>query len=1119
MTEIVFDLTSTNLRQTLGQQGVLAYAVYFEDGNTTPGQTGLTVHWTTLVDGTVTSPSGVPNQVTISDLPDTYKGGKIYILIQSVAGSPPYPHPNTFITQESDINWGSAQTNNYRYDSFELTLTPSANDQGNLTSVNGWGLPMEVTVEYQDGTPNTTRGYNQTGDWMWGTGGGAATGIEAIDADLIYYYSGGPLNNKPRMAASPTEAVGSSLPGFAAADWNDYIQSLEVTNPGITIAGYFNGAPDANHVWHNAGFYSYDLAWDGTYFWLNANTDSQIEGSIQITPGDLANSIYSTLGNVDIYSKQGGTLFLNDMNSGANNQWGAVLAQFLTGFTAGYYGATGNPINSAVSGTVDLNKTWNWDPTYAFGNDHASTSANVFYDKYAQLFFNQTNSYGSGYSDNLMKAFTQGGPLVGIANTTGATAGTDVDKITIKLLGDSDPASGGYLRPKIANLVDGPYTVKNQFTNTDLNIVLNLNVGQVVLTDQTPVTLGFYTGTTGGVATFNTVTFPTGQTLFQNWNLIFDAGTSTYSLQPYSPAVQQPPGSILVNQWPVSPATSGGVAVDGGVNWYQITVGSGDVAKTFNMYLTSNASGEVYNPAYAGQADFAGMDGLAAIAPPANAGQLMDPTFSVNFFNGGAVTIDASLLSQVTEQAPKPNAGGGTSYIDSTPDAAPWTAPTAIAVGTVSTSGGTTTFTQAAAPGTAIPTLTSGGVAFGWTGADAAWVAAQAALATPDYVVKDLTNKVGALNWARVQLTSGSNPTVVVPVQANLDGAWYTSTNTQLGNGTWTATMQEYAAQSGGYGLNKVSTSVSFTVNAPTLQIEGAGGNFISVDQGGTSAEGNWIRLETQGSTLRNGTLIAYATDSLGNMVGRDGETGAGVTLSEATLARIGSVASDSGSTLFSGGQSVYLGVGLQLHFAIQTGNGNIEQLTNVVISGTSSLAVNVSGSFGGLQLLATVNNTLSGNASLANAQRSYDTPWTYLSAGQTVNVQVAGSAANTNTVHFVLFDVDSSGGWSVGGVAYGNTGAFRAAVQSNWVDGFAAQAGGGTFYSAANWTITGTSGFYAPVLATGGGDIFVIGTANVDGREHIRTFGENIFGFEDLRADQGSDFDYNDMIVKLTTV
>lgn len=39
---------------------------------------------------------------------------------------------------------------------------------------------------------------------------------------------------------------------------------------------------------------------------------------------------------------------------------------------------------------------------------------------------------------------------------------------------------------------------------------------------------------------------------------------------------------------------------------------------------------------------------------------------------------------------------------------------------------------------------------------------------------------------------------------------------------------------------------------------------------------------------------------------------------------------------------------------------------------------------------------------------------------------------------------------------------------------------------------------------------------ANVDGHEHIRMYGENVFGFEDLRAGQRSDFDYNDMIMKV---
>jgi hypothetical protein len=265
--------------------------------------------------------------------------------------------------------------------------------------------------------------------------------------------------------------------------------------------------------------------------------------------------------------------------------------------------------------------------------------------------------------------------------------------------------------------------------------------------------------------------------------------------------------------------------------------------------------------------------------------------------------------------------------------------------------------------------------------------------------------------------------------------------------------------------------------------------------------------------------LLAYATDANGNLIGRDGETGAGVTLDEAVLARIGAVATDGGVSLFSGGQSVYLKVGQQLHFAVQTGDGVVQQLPNVLVTGTSDhLAVKVNGTFGMLNLAAEVDNTLSAAATLAGTQRQTDDPWVKLAAGQAVHVEVAGSAENVNTIHFVEIDVNAAtGAWSVGGVAYGNTDAFRAAVQANWDPGFSLTNGGGNFHTAANWMPSSGSGYYAPVLVTQGGDIFVIGNANVDGRDHIRMYGENTFGFEDLRADQHVDFDYNDLVMKLS--
>lgn len=269
---------------------------------------------------------------------------------------------------------------------------------------------------------------------------------------------------------------------------------------------------------------------------------------------------------------------------------------------------------------------------------------------------------------------------------------------------------------------------------------------------------------------------------------------------------------------------------------------------------------------------------------------------------------------------------------------------------------------------------------------------------------------------------------------------------------------------------------------------------------------------------MPNGTVLVYTTDAAGNLVGRDGATGTGVTLADAIRGRIGSVTDDRGNVLFGGGQTVYLPTDLRLKFAIEGGDSVIERTPGVNISGAGLLELSVGGDLGTIYFTATVDNTLSAVEALAGGQRLADRPWVSLTQGQTVNIEFAGSASNTNTVHFVRIDVDpATNAWSVGGVAYGNTDAFRTAVQNNWDSNFAAQNGGGNFHGATNWTVGGSSGFFSPVLATQRGDIFVIGTANVDGREHIRAYGENIYGFEDLRADQGSDFDYNDMVVKMT--
>jgi hypothetical protein len=109
------------------------------------------------------------------------------------------------------------------------------------------------------------------------------------------------------------------------------------------------------------------------------------------------------------------------------------------------------------------------------------------------------------------------------------------------------------------------------------------------------------------------------------------------------------------------------------------------------------------------------------------------------------------------------------------------------------------------------------------------------------------------------------------------------------------------------------------------------------------------------------------------------------------------------------------------------------------------------------------------------------------------------------------------TGAMSVGGVAHGATDAFYNAVRTALDKGFSVTDGGSSFDTTGNWTVDGKTGYYVPVLLSQYGDTFVLGSANVDGCQHVRVFGENLFGFEDLTAQRGSDFDYNDALVKLT--
>jgi len=788
--------------------GVWAYAVYFDSDGNNPVWTPL------VVNGAIQSGGVIP-----VDLPTPMIGGKVYLIVQNQDPT----KGDTLqaeLTSESTVNWNNAATHNFRFDSMEVTLTPSPFDAGNLTSVNGFGLAMRMAVPYDNGTTGSA-GYGIT----------AASLVDAIDAidptqtySFTYAAVGGQLDGQFRMAFSPSESLaqsqntGSSFtPPFQADDWDGYIEAVgtaleAATDPlAITLSGTFNGAPDAAQVWHNSGFFAYQASTETIddpstpeadlirVFWLEPMANSQIKGSIRITADNLANSIYSTLGSADIYTQRGdATPFLADMNTGLNNQWGKVLLGFLTGFTGGFLGAEGTSPNGQISTSIDLSNTINWEPTYAFGANLSATLPGDFQksDAYSRIFYESTNSYGSGYSDALMSRYPIGGPLLSVSQPdTGANVGT----IELTIFAD-DEQPEGYTQPVLYNYIApdaGGYTVPTH-TSVQSNIVLNLAAGVagntgIVVDEAQTVTLRIMTDNGGGTGapTWTEVVFDADNGgafgLWQNWNIQYDGGTGTYSAVPFGSPVQQPAGSLLINQMP---------AADSGKLWYQIEVGG----KTFNLYATTQG-GFWVNPAAPGNAGALAVDGLASIAvgPP---DQATIPSFTLGFTNGDALAFDPSIAVL--------NYAG----VSSMP------APDAPVAGTLAGDAFTAFANQVNATTNTI-TVTQADIAFGWTGLNPLSIPADPnpsdGVPPPPPWTSVYTNKVDGLTVARITITGSIGDPIHTTATADIDGAWRTP-SVHLSNGAYTVTMQGFSASDTGFAnpITPVSSALNLTVDALT---------------------------------------------------------------------------------------------------------------------------------------------------------------------------------------------------------------------------------------------------------------------------------------------------------------
>jgi hypothetical protein len=1067
-TSMNFTLGGSLLTDLQGQTGVYLYAFAFNSSG------GLLDSTTMISNGAVGGSANFSLDLTTTATP-TVKGGNVVIVLQQGASAPLAP------TTIGDIlSTTAATTGNYRYDAVEFTISNSGSDVADLTNIVQFGAPMELSVSYSS-APTQTRGYNVSGATL-------ASAITALDpaAQALYVWAppATPFSGQRELLGLANNVVGNPLNN--ASDWTNYVTAFEGlvsggANSPVYIANYFNGASGASGgpaalCYFRVQYDSTTNAGEGGTFWLvpvdlNITTAiGQVPYTIGISADDLKSNIYTQTGQLEIYTAAQGSLVHTFTSFTPNNAYGDVVKFFVAGFDAGFWGGSANSINPGDSSTLDLNQNWNWTGDYAYhatnqlgmGNYGYSNSfgSNAGYDKYAQYFYQYTNAYSYSYSDLISSGGGQN-PQISLWDNA---LGTNVTEVDVTLFGWGDAPTGFTpSQPNVQTVTPAADTAST------LEFVFDISLNALAAPiDGTPITFRVYSpgdtspGVNGDFLEFHLSTSTSSPGYEQIYTIA--GGANNWAMTGNNSYLQQP-GYFIINGAPVADSLTANWG------WYQLVIGDGTaLEKTFNLYV--NADGTTVSEVM--------VDGGAFGATVAGVGNENQAKFA--FVSGGNITYSPSFWGSAG-QAPTP---------------APGRTLVAPLVGTLDSDGDFSAFP-------ALNNLKDANVAFSWT----------------------TGNKVIGGYYVEIAIADANHPgRAMMPLatQSTPNGDWLTEMTAQFGNGTYTAFMSQYRLKDPGLLTPVIASTVNaqFTVNLDTLSLGGVdGGSALGLDRGGSATTGNWIDIRALSSTLPNGTLLAYATDANGNLIDReDGHIGADVTLDDAVLGRFGMVKDDKGGLLFAGDHAIYLRSGYELHFGIESGNGVVQQTPAVQVSGSGAVTVTVDGNGGSLQFSAQVNNTLSGDDVLAGAQRLNDEPWAYVTQGETVHVEVAGSANYTNTVHFIHIDVNPfSDAWSVGGVAYGNTDAFRAAVQQNWDQGFALQNGGGTFHGGGNWTIAGTTGFYAPVLVTQAGDIFVIGNANVDGREHIRSFGENMFGFEDLRADQGSDFDYNDMVVHLSVL
>lgn len=577
MTTMNFNL-STALQQELASSSSYLWALQY-DG--TPGQ---------YIGGASTPlvSAGVVQTGNLSvPLPASFPSGQVYLIVSTNANA-----AQTISTSQSGsngaINSSTAQSVGYQYQLVEANLSGSTGDLGDISSVNTFAFP--VTFSDSNGTRGFAPGFT------------GSTFLSNLNTNVA------PGSVLGGMAFGPAQGPNMATNPWPSSDWTNYVNSL--TNGSATAVATL---ADMNIVAYTGNTLSqYGVSYNTTsqYFYLTPNLTNGATNTdyIRISYTNLLNSIYAQTGSIDI-STDGGNTWTTSSTFTPNTPDGAVAKYFVAGFDAGYWGGSGTSPNPADPSTIDLNHTSNWNYNYAYnatfnGAGSAIQYSNVlgsgpgtaggnnrFYDPWAQLVQNTSNTYGWSYGDLISQGGTN--PQISLWN---ATSSQQVSTITLSLYANSETmtAAAGYvgIPPSyVAPPAGGPtwqnpslphyYAVNTPAASFNQNVLnFSFNFGTFAPNASTPLYFRFFAPSDSLAGSDGFVSLSvTGSAAMTDWQTLTVAGgPGTWSLQ--NDGGPPSTGQLSIYNVPVTQ--------NGSTGWYQIVFGDTGHQTTYNIYAQSS---------------------------------------------------------------------------------------------------------------------------------------------------------------------------------------------------------------------------------------------------------------------------------------------------------------------------------------------------------------------------------------------------------------------------------------------------------------------------------------------------------------------------------------------------